>query len=234
MPFTNNESHLSTVNENIYSQELEQHDVRNRTYPWGIDPAVYLEEAQQQLCMNKFLTLRESLTTMAQSSSSLNKEQKHNDIYEITNILENLKTMRAVLLALDQSDTDSATRFGKEIAAIITDLLSRVVHQIGQTNIHTPTLESLIAYIRSLMHTRSEHMRQTIPGPLLMAWYELSNLMSSMQHEPELRITNKKARQLIDIALDTAAWAYRHITTERLSNEQIGFKDRSSMAYTYE
>ncbi|CAF0773202.1 unnamed protein product [Rotaria sp. Silwood1] len=233
MSVIDNERHLSTVNENIYLQEFDHNDVRNHIYPWGMNPTVYLEEARQQSRINKFLTLRESLTTMAQSSS-LNKEQKQNDIYEITNILENLKTMRSVLLTLNQTDTDSATRFGKEIAIIITDLLLRVVNQIGQTNVHTPTFESIIAYIRSLMHTRSEHMRQTIPGPLLMAWYELSNLVSLMQNEPELRITNKKARQLIDVALDTAAWTYKHLTTKRLCNEQIGFKDRSSMTYTYE
>ncbi|CAF1321045.1 unnamed protein product [Rotaria sordida] len=233
MSVTDNEKSLSTVKDNVYSQALGQNEFRNHTYPWGMDPTIYLVEARQQSRINKFLTLRKSLTTMAQSSS-LNKEHKQNDIYEITNIFENLKTMRSELLALNQSDTDSATQFGKEIAIIITDLLLRVVHQIGQTNIHTPTLESIIAYIRSLMHTRSEHMRQTIPGSLLISWYELSHLMSSMQNEPELRITNIKARQLIDVARDTAAWAYKHLTTERLTNERIGFKDRSSLAYTYE
>jgi hypothetical protein len=170
---------------------------------------------------------------MTQSSSS-NKEQQEDGIQEITNILENLKTMRSTLLTLNECDIESATQFGKEIMMMTTNLLLRVVKQIGQTNIQTPTLESIIAYIRNLMHSRSAHMRQTIPGPLLIAWYQLSHLMSAMQNEPELKITNKKATQLLDTACNTAAWAYKHLSTNRLNDDHIGFIDRSSMPYTYE
>lgn len=170
---------------------------------------------------------------MSQSSAMTNK-QRQNDIQEIANILENLKNMRAVLSSLNESDTECASRLVKDIAMIIYNLLLRVVHQIGQTNVNTPTLESVIAYIRSLMQAKSQHMRQTIPGSLLMAWYEISNLQSSMQNEPELRITNKKGKHLIDIARDTAAWTYKHLTTELSVDSNIGYKDRSSIAYTYE
>ena len=55
-----------------------------------------------------------------------------------------------------------------------------------------------------------------------------------MQKELELRITIKRAKQLLDIAHDTAIWAYKHLSTERTNNDQIGFIDRSSIPYTYE
>jgi hypothetical protein len=235
MSFTNSkfvdEVSFSTVRDNISSQDLVQKDVRNYTHPWGINPISHLEEVRQQSRINKFLTLKKSITSMTQLLSS-NTEQDH--IHEITNILDNLKIKRVILSSLDESDTENATKFGKEIIMIITDLLLRVVNQIGQTNVRTPTLESILAYIRSLMHTRSAHMRQTIPGPLLITWYELSHLMSSMQNEPELRMTNKKARQLINIAHDTAAWTHKYLSTELPSDDQIGFIDRSSISYTYE
>ncbi len=209
-----------------------QNDVRNFTHPWGINPVTYLEQVRQQSRVNKFLTLKESITSITRSLSSDTEQQDH--ISEIPNVLENLKTKHAVLSSLDESDVENATKIGKEIMMIITDLLLRVVHQIGQTNVRTPTLESILAYIRSLMHTRSAHMRQTILGSLLISWYELSHLMSAMQNEPELRMTKKKAKQLIDIANDTAAWAHKHLSTELSNNDQIGFIDRSSIPYTYE
>lgn len=165
------------------------------------------------------------------SQSSSNKEE---NLSEISNTLENLKTIRGILLTLKESDIEGATQFGRDIMMITTDLLLRVVKQIGQTNIQTPTLESIIAYIRNLIHTRSAHMRQTIPGTLLIAWYELSQLMSSMQNEPELRITIKKARQLVDIAYDTAAWAYKHLSTERSNTDQIEYIDQNCIHDTYE
>jgi hypothetical protein len=157
---------------------------------------------------------------MAQSSSSSITEQKQENISEITNTLEKLKIMR---VTLKESDIETATYVGREIMMITTGLLLRVVHQIDQMNIQTPTLESIIAYIRSLIHTRSAHMREVIPGPLLIAWYDLSYLMSSMQHEPELRITKKKATQLVDIAQDTAAWAYKYLSTVYSNVDNIGF-----------
>jgi hypothetical protein len=168
------------------------------------------------------------------SQSSLNKEKQIENLRDITNTLEHLQTMRGILSALNESDIETSTHFGKEFMMITTSLLLRVVNQIGQTNVQTPTLESIIAYIRSLIHTRSGHMRQTIPGPLLISWYDLSNLMSAMQNEPELRMTNKKAQQVLDVAHDTAAWAYKHLTTERSNDENMGFIDRSSIPYTYE
>ncbi|CAF2165359.1 unnamed protein product [Rotaria magnacalcarata] len=166
------------------------------------------------------------------SSSKTNQNQK--DITELTDTLETLQTMRAILFALNPSETRIATQVAKDIAMIVTDLLLRVVFQIGETNIHTPTLQSIIAYIRNLMETRSKHMRQAIPGPLLIAWYDLSDLLSFMQNEPEIRITNKKARQLIDLAFDTAAWACKQLTTELLDRNKIGFKDRNSVTHTSE
>jgi hypothetical protein len=77
-------------------------------------------------------------------------------------------------------------------------------------------------------------MRETIPSPLLVTWYELSQLMSSMQNEPELKITVNKAKQLLEIAHDTAAWAYKHLSTEFSDADQIGFMHRNSIPYTYE
>jgi hypothetical protein len=193
----------------------------------------YLEEVRQQSRINKFVTLRESLTTMAQSSSLSDIEQQK-ILSEVTNTLENLKTMRAILLSLKESDIESATQFGKDTMMIITELLLHVVKQIGQTNIQTPTLESIIAYIRNLIHTRSAHIRQTIPRPLLIAWYELSQLISAMQNESELRITIKKAKQLLDIAHDTAAWTYKQLSTKYSNTDPIDFIDRNSIPYTYE
>lgn len=207
--------------------------MRSRTHPWGIDPAIYLEEIRQRSRINKSLSLRESLANMAHSTS-LNSSHIQKDINEITHILDNLKSMRAALSPLSESETEFATQCAGEITVIITNLLLRVVNQIGQTNVLTPTLESILAYIRSLMHTRSEHMRQTIPGHLLMAWYDLSNLMTSMQNEPELRITNRKARQLVNLAIETATWTYKHLTTELVTDGHIGFVDRINELYTYE
>jgi hypothetical protein len=221
---------LSTANNTT------QKNVRYLTHPWGINPVTYLEEVRQQSRINKFLTLQTSLSNIAQVSSSNKEEeeQQQESIHEITNILEKLKTIHSTLLTLNESDIESATRYGKEIMIITTDLLLRVVNQIGQTNIRTPTLESIIAYIRNLIHTRSAHMRQTIPGVLLIAWYELSHLMSSMQNEPELKITNKKARHLLDTANNTAAWAYKHLSTKRLNDDHIDCIDRNNIPYTDE
>lgn len=224
---------MSTVIDDVYVEESLQKNACHRTYAWGIDPAIYLDEISQQSRIKKLLALRESLTTMAQTSSS-KADQNQKDITDLTDTFETLKSMRAILLALNPSDTHSATQFAKDITMIITNLLLRVVFQIGQTNVHTPTLQSIIAYIRNLMDTRSEHMRQTIPGTLLTAWYDLSDLMSFMQCEPEIRVTNKKARQLVDLAFDTAAWTYKHLTTELLDRDKIGFKDRNSLTYTSE
>jgi hypothetical protein len=222
---------LSTVKNNQYSQALAEKETRDYTHPWGINPIIHLEELRRQSRINKVITLRESLTTMSQSSTT---KQKEENLIEIKNTLENLKIMRIILSTLEESDIETATQFGKKIMMITTDLLLRVVKQIGQTNIQTPTLESIIAYIRNLIHTRSAHMRETIPSPLLVTWYELSQLMSSMQNEPELRITVNKAKQLLEIAHDTAAWAYKHLSTEFSDADQIGFMHRNSIPYTYE
>ena len=46
---------------------------------------------------------------------------------------------------------------------------------------------------------------QTIPDSLLIAWYELLTLTSSIQHETELSTTYKKVLDLLDIADLTAA-----------------------------
>jgi hypothetical protein len=171
---------------------------------------------------------------MALASFSSNKDREKENLSQIKDTLEQLNTTRTTLLEFQDSDIDSATQYGRDLMLITTDILLRVIKQIGQTNVQTPTFESIIAYIRSLIHTRSAHMRQTIPGPLLIAWYELSQLISSMQNEPELKITIKKTRQLLDIAYDTAAWAYKHLSSERLNTEHIGFIDRNSTPYTYE
>lgn len=171
---------------------------------------------------------------MAQSSNKDKKDQKQVDIVDISDILECLQTTRAILLALNPTDTHSATQFAKDITMMVTDLLLRVVHQIGQTNVCTPSLESVIAYIRSLMDTKSGLMRQTIPGTLLNAWYDLSKLSSFIHSEPELRVTNKKAKQLVDVAFETANWAHKQLTAEALNCDQIVFKDRGSMQYTNE
>ncbi|CAF3506994.1 unnamed protein product [Rotaria socialis] len=233
MSVGNNEEHLSTVINNVYVEESLQKNARHQTFPWGIDPAIYLDEINQQSHIKKLLALQESLAKMAQTSSSkINQNQK--DITNVTDTLETLKTMRAILLQLNPSDTRRATQFGKDITMIVTDLLSRVVFQIGQTNVHTPTFQSIIAYIRNLMETRSKHMRHPIPGSLLIAWYDLSDLMSFMQNEPEIRITNKKATQLVDLAFDTAAWTHKHLTTELIDHDKIGFKDRNSLDRTSE
>jgi len=194
----------------------------------------YLEEVRQQSRDNKFIELRESLTTMAQSSSSDIEQQQQKILSDITNTLENLKTMRAIVLSLKESDIESATQYGKDTMMIIAALLLHVVKQIAQTNVQTPTFESIIAYIRNLIHTRSAHMKQTIPAPLLISWYDLSQLISSMQNEPELRITIKKAKQLLDIALDTAAWTYKQLSTKSSNTDDIDFIDRDSISYTYE
>ncbi|CAF0883532.1 unnamed protein product [Adineta steineri] len=227
MSINNNAIQVATINNTNYSQ-----DIRNLTHPWGVNPVTHLEQVRQQSRINKLVKIQESLTNLTQSSS--NKEEQQENIQEITTISENLKSIRSILLTLNEFDIEVATQYGKEIMMITTNLLSHIVKQIGQTNIQTRTLESIIAYIRSLMHTTSAHMRQTIPGSLLIAWYELSNLMSSLQKEPELKITNKKALQLLDIAHNTAAWAYKHLTTTRSDDEQIGFIDRNSIPYTYE
>jgi len=170
---------------------------------------------------------------MARSSLS-NIEQKEKKLSEITTILENFKPTRAILLTLEESDVESATEIGKEIMITTNELLLRVIKQIGPTNVQTPTLESIIVYIRNLIHTRSAHMRETVPPSLLISWYEVSQLMSSMKNEPELRITIRKAIQLLDIAYDTATWAYKYLSIERSNNDQIGFIHRNSIAYTYE
>ena len=228
------EKHLSTVRNNIYSPELTQRDVRNRTHPWGINPVSYLEELRQQSRINKFITVKESITSMARSSISSIKEREQENLNQITDTLQQLKTTRKTLSELETSDVESATHYGRDLMLITTDILLRVVKQIGQTNVQTPTFESIIAYIRNLIHSRSAHMRQTIPGPLLIAWYDLSQLISSMQNEPELRITIRKAKQLLDTAHDTAAWAFKHLSTELSNAADIGFVDRNSTPYTYE
>lgn len=227
---------MSTISNKIYSRDLLENNTLNRKHhPWGINPMIYLDEIRQQSRIKKYNALQESLSTMSQSSSSsLNKEQREEHLVEIANILDNLKTMRNVVLISKESDIENTTQFGKDIIMITIDLLLRVVKQIGQTNIQTPTLESLIAYIRNLIHKRSAHMRQTIPGLLLISWYELSQLMTFMQNEPELRITIKKVQQLIEIAHDTAIWAYKHLSMEHSIPDQIDFTDRNSIRYTYE
>ncbi len=225
-------THLSIVNSNIHLEDLAQD---NLTHRWNTNPVIHLEEVRQQPRMNKFVASQESLTTMAQSSSSSsNIEQQQENLSEIADKLEKLKNMRATLLTLKESNIEDATQFGRDIMMITSDLLLRVVKQIGQTNVQTTTLESIIAYIRNLIHTRSAHMRQSVPGPLLIAWYDSSQLMSALQKEPELRITIKKARQLVDVAHDTAAWAYKYLSTEYSNTDQIGFIDRTSIPYTNE
>ena len=191
-----------------------------------------MEEQRQQTRINKFIALQEALTMMARPS--LVSETNQESLSEINHIIEHLKTTRELLSGLNDSDTENATQLGKDLMTITTELLLRVVKQIGQTNIQTPTLESLIGYVRSLIHTKSAHMRQTIPGPLLIEWYALSRLMSSMQFEPELRITTKKAKQLLDITNDTAAWAYQYLSNQDPNKNQIGFVDRNSTPYTNE
>jgi hypothetical protein len=171
---------------------------------------------------------------MARSSFSSTKEREKENLSHITDTLQQLNTTRTTLSELEATDIESATQYGRDLMLVTTDILLRVVKQIGQTNVQTPTFESIIAYIRNLIHTRSAHMRQTIPGPLLIAWYDLSQLISSMQNEPELRITSRKAKQLLDTAHDTAAWAFKHLSTELLYTEHIGFVDRNSTPYTYE
>jgi hypothetical protein len=171
---------------------------------------------------------------MARSSFSSTKDREQENLSQITDTLQQLNTTRTTLLELEDSDIESATQYGRDLMLITTDILLRVVKQIGQTNVQTPTFESIIAYIRNLIHTRSAHMRQTIPGPLLIAWYDLSQLISSMQNEPELRITIRKTRQLLDTAHDTAAWAYKHLSIKRSNTEHISFIDRNSTSYTYE
>jgi len=167
------------------------------------------------------------------SETDLKAEENENPD-DITTTLDNLRTTRAIIYALKDSDIESATQFGRDTILIITNLLSRVVTQIGQTNVQPPTLESLIVYVRNLMHTRSAHMRQTVPTALLIAWYEVSQLMSIMQNEPEVRITARKSKQLVEIAYDTAIWTYKQLTIQSANGNSIDFIDRSSIPYTYE
>lgn len=165
---------------------------------------------------------------------SLISETNQESLSHINDTFEHLKSTREILDELNDTDIENATQLGRDFMIITTELLLRVVKQIGQTNVQTPTFESLIAYIRNLIHTRSAHMRQTTPGPLLIEWYTLSRLMSSMQLEPELRITKTKAKQLFDITHNTAAWAYQHLSNELPNQNQIGFVDRTSTPYTNE
>ena len=165
---------------------------------------------------------------------SLISETNQESLSHINDTFEHLKSTREILDELNDTDIENATQLGRDFMIITTELLLRVVKQIGQTNVQTPTFESLIAYIRNLIHTRSAHMRQTTPGPLLIEWYTLSRLMSSMQLEPELRITKTKAKQLFDITHSTAAWAYQHLSNELPNQNQIGFVDRTSTSYTNE
>ena len=152
------EIHLSTVNKNIYSDDLISKDARNLTHLWGINPVTYLAELQQQSRISKLVDLQKTLTTMPQSSTST--LEKDENLSAITNSLNHLRAIRVILSELKDSDIETATQFGRDIMLITNDLLLRVVKQIGQTNVQTPTFESVIAYIRSLIHTRSAHMRQ--------------------------------------------------------------------------
>ena len=179
---------------------------------------LYLEETRQQSRLTKFLTLRQSLASLDRSSQTF----------------EQLQALRRQLSTVSEHDLLRLTRLGKDIITVSIEMILCVVHQIGQTNVQTPTLESMIAYIRSLIHNRSAHMRQSLPGYLLISWYELSDLLTSLRNEPELRITKRKVRQLIDVADDTAAWAYKHLTSSHSHGEEVGFIDRSSIPYTNE
>ncbi|UJR37192.1 hypothetical protein I4U23_029900 [Adineta vaga] len=221
-------SQIDTI-ESSWTQESDPKDDHNFTHPRGFNPIIYLEQVRQQSRLDKMLTLQKSLTDMIQSPS--NKGQQH----EILHISEDLKTIHSTLLTLTDFDIENATRYGKEIIMIIINLLYYVITQIGQTNIQISTLESMLAYIRNLIHTRSVHMREITPGSLLIAWYELSHLMSIMQMESELKITNKKAIQLLNIANRTVAWAYKYLSTEWIDDlDDIKYIDRHSIPYTYE
>ena len=155
--------------------------MRYRTHPWGINPIVHLQEIRQQLQVNKLLNLRQSFSHLPHSP----QDHHHHHLLPITDIADHLRQIETKLSQIPDADEDlqATTSLGKEVLMIITDLLLRVVHQIGQTNIRTPTFESILGYIRNLMHTRSAHMRQSVPGLLLISWYDVSVLMASMQHE---------------------------------------------------
>ena len=187
----------------------------------------YLAEVRQQSRRNQLLTFRKSLTAISDSST-------YAQIDCITRASDQLHTIRTRLSAVDELDLDSVTGLAKETIRTISQLLSDVIDHLGQTNVRTPTLESSIAYLRSLIHTRSGNMRQMLPGFLLVAWYDVSQLMSSIQNEPCLRVTKEKAEQLLIIAHQTAAWTYKQLSVERSSDLCTGFIDRGSIPYTYE
>ena len=192
-----------------------------------MDPTAYLAQVRQQSRKNQLLTFRKSLTAISESSS-------YTQIDCITHASDQLHNIRARLSAVDELDLDSVTALAKETIRTISQLLSDVIDHLGQTNVRTPTLESSIAYLRSLIHTRSGNMRQMLPGFLLIAWYDVSQLMSSIQNEPGLRVTKEKAEQLLSIAHQTAAWTYKQLTMERSSDPPTGFIDRGSIPYTSE